>query len=248
MHIEELGAGNALLILHGTPSTGAMIRMIGEWLADESLAIIPDLPGYRSSPFISPYSLENIRAALLDELARRDIQELAIIGHSFGAYRALDLTLNSELNVTSLALLGAISHYPEELHQGIRDFADALRQNIDLCPIAAERWFSSSYRQAHPEILETLRIWWDQMDPETMAADLEAMVACQDLRSGLPELDIPVYLRVGTADLPTPPAWSEEIHELLPASTLDIVDGVGHFLHLEDPANTRKALRSFFHS
>lgn len=68
----------------------------------------------------------------------------------------------------------------------------------------------------------------------------------EDLRPRLAELDVPILARVGTADLATPPALSEEIVEHAARGHLELVEGVGHALIHEDlegtVASTRRAL------
>ncbi len=245
MYVRDVGSGPPVLVLHGCPSTGEMVAPIQKALQDSHRVLVPDLPGYGASPPPETYSLKAVREGLLKILDERDIESLSIVGHSNGSYRALDLALHTDLNIEKLVLLGALAHLPEEMKEEFPQFATALRDGVDLEDAVVERWIAPDFRAAHPEFEEQMRTWWREMDNEVIADDLDAAVTMPDLRPRLEELEVPAYVRVGSLDLATPPELSEEIVERLPEATLDIVDGVGHFVHIEDREKTGKKLADF---
>ena len=52
-------------------------------------------------------------------------------------------------------------------------------------------------------------------------------------------------VRVGTLDVAVPPALSQALASGLPRATLQLVEGVGHAIMIEDAEGTNAALRAF---
>lgn len=173
------------------------------------------------------------------------MESLSIVGHSNGAYRALDLALNTELKIEKLILLSGLCYFTQEMCEQFPETAAALREGVDLEDTIIEQWIAPAYREANPGFEEQMRQWWSMLDPQVVAADLETTVEGDDLRPRLNEIKVPVYLRVGSADLATPPEFSEEMAALIPNAELDIVDGAGHFVHLEDSHDTGRQIAAF---
>jgi pimeloyl-ACP methyl ester carboxylesterase len=56
---------------------------------------------------------------------------------------------------------------------------------------------------------------------------------------------VPALIVVGSEDEYTPVAHARLMHELVPGSTLAVVDGAGHLPNLERPAAFDQALLAF---
>ena len=246
MYVHEVGSGDPVLVLHGCPSTSEMVAPVTEALQDTHHVLTPDLPGYGQSPRVESFSHEMIRQELIEMLRHRGIESLSIVGHCLGAYDAVDLALHSDLDVKKLALLGAFIHPTKEMSEDYPVFAGQLRQGADLSDLVVERWVSARCRAQRPEFAEQIRQWWHELDPLIVADDIEATMECADLRRHAAQLNVPVYLRVGSEDAACPPERSREFARLLPDAELDIVEGAGHFIHFEDREGTAGSLVEFF--
>jgi pimeloyl-ACP methyl ester carboxylesterase len=90
MHIREVGAGPAVLLLHGCPATTRGFEPLVKRLSPWRRVLVVDLPGYGASPPLDgPYTLARVEDLLVGELLARGVHELSVVGHSGGAYRAL---------------------------------------------------------------------------------------------------------------------------------------------------------------
>jgi pimeloyl-ACP methyl ester carboxylesterase len=66
-----------------------------------------------------------------------------------------------------------------------------------------------------------------------------------DTRAALPGLTIPAAVITGARDIVCGPAWAGLLHRALPGSRLRILDGSGHFPHLEQPGEFTAEVTGF---
>ena len=256
VHLRELGPQGsprrpALLMIHGNCAPAEALEPLAERLAEEGWAVIlPELPGYGASPAIEAPTDE-----LLAEAQRRLVravaerlepgEEIDVLGHSFGFYRALRIALEGALPVRRMVGLGPLAAIEDEDRYKVRDLAQALRGGKDMSGSAAQHWAAPSFIEAHPELQAEIARWLDRSTPEALADETQAIAACEDLRPRLGALEMPIYLRVGALDASTPPEVARELTEVLPCGTLEVVDGVGHLLAQEDLEATARAVALF---
>ncbi len=95
-HIQEVGTGPTILLLHGTGASTHSWRHIIEPLAKTHHVIALDLPGqgftFASDPELC--SLKGMSTAITELLAAMDASPTIIIGHSAGAAIAYQLALD----------------------------------------------------------------------------------------------------------------------------------------------------------
>lgn len=94
MVFEYNGAGEPLLLIHGTGSSRAVWRPIRPGLLAERRLVLVDLPGFGDSPrpaahtALTPAGYAMLLARELDEAA---IAQIDVCGHSVGGWTALEL-------------------------------------------------------------------------------------------------------------------------------------------------------------
>lgn len=227
MFVRELGRGPTVLLLHGTPSPAADWLPVAERLAARYRVLVPDLPGYGSSPM----------GGDLADLGR-DFH--AIAGYSTGAYRALDLLLNRGVRAKKLALVAGMATFPDDARAMRRAVADELTAGYGarMRALMAELMLAAPV----PAHVAEVQCWLSLIAPEDLATELRALADVADLTPRLGELRMPVYLRVGARDIGAPPAWTLAIAQHLCDARIDIVPGVGHALFVEDRRATVDAL------
>lgn len=235
---EIEGAGPTVLLLHGCPAPARSLDPLRHHLARTHRVVVPELSGIGVG---FDAALERLVAALL----ARGIDEVAVVGHSGGAYRAFQLALDGRIKVRSVVALGPLACVvPPQLEQ-FAALADAVEAGaVDLPELTWQLWFTEDFRRAQPEMRAELDAWFAQLGNATL---LGLRHECEggDLRPALATLDIPVYLRVGALDVSTPAAEAEALALLIPGAHLDVVPGCAHFLHFEDGPNTLEAVRRF---
>ena len=153
-----------------------------------------------------------------------------------------DVTLHRRLGVADAVVigLGAFVTFDREAREMRRQLAERIEADPsrywgeDMRVVLRELMLSPTWRDQHPQDLDRVLGWLQVTSPEAIAAEARAMANLDDLRPELSGLTARVYLRVGEADLPCPPAVSEEICNLVPRGRMDVVPGCGHTLLIED--------------
>ena len=66
-----------------------------------------------------------------------------------------------------------------------------------------------------------------------------------DTLNELPGLEVPTLIMVGSEDHQLPVPLSEKMHAAIPDSRLEVLDGSGHFMMVEDPDRFHRVLDGF---
>lgn len=234
---QEIGDGEPLVVLHGAPTVPASIQAFVDLFSEERRVVVPELYGLGQSA-------DAVLPSLMAALRRADADGAPILGHSFGAYRAFQLAVQSVFDVERVAAVGPMALQPEGRLSEYEEIASELGSVDEMVPIAEEMWFSEEYRASH-DVTDRLQRWFDEIGTEGIISALEVETRGPDLRPALGDVDRPVRLVVGSEDAVTPVEWAEEIHEILPNSELFVVQGSGHFPHLEEPEQTLPIVEDF---
>jgi len=70
-------------------------------------------------------------------------------------------------------------------------------------------------------------------------------VVTDDVRQDASQLTQPTLLIYGEQDEATPVWYGEAFHQLINGSTLEILPGAGHFVHIDRPAEVVRAIEGF---
>jgi 3-oxoadipate enol-lactonase len=231
-----------VVILHGAPVTPSSVRSVVDHLSRDHRVVVPDMSRARLPP-------DESRAALEQALRDEDVERAALVGHSFGTYRAFGLAAGDAVEVTEIVALAPLAYYPDEVRAGHLELASALEAGQlgipELVAALEPQWATDDYLAEHPELRDEMREWFEVYGEEGLVDYVRIECEIPDIRPELEQLDIPVYIRVGAEDAATPPEWSREIAEILPNASLDVVEGAGHFIHREDREGTLAAIDAF---
>jgi magnesium chelatase accessory protein len=247
-HVQQAGAGEPLLLLHGTGASTHSWRGLLPLLAGRHAVIAPDLPGhaFTATPTASAQrtlpGVARLVSALLGELGA---QPAAVVGHSAGAAIALRMVLDGLIAPRAIVSLnGALQPWdglPALLFAPIARLLSAggvvphlfTRRARD--PAAVRRLVDGTGSTLDDEgVRHYARL---TRDPDHVAGAL-AMMAHWDLRPlvrDLPRLRVPLALVVGSADRTVPPAQSRRLATQLPQAELIELPGLGHLAHEEAP-------------
>lgn len=247
MRIEERGAGPAVVLLHGTPSPVSYFSPIIEPLSASRRVLCPVIPGYDgTAPHPGGYRLAEMTRLLEDELAARGVTEAAVLGYSYGGYRALSLALSKRLRVTRLYLMAPFAGFDDAERAERLQLAAAIRgPGLDLRSIFIQVALAPAFVAANPDAAAEVGAWVDLVSREVIAAEVEASGLDEDLRPRLGELEVPVLCRVGELDAGALPRRSQAIVERVRDATLELVPGCGHAPLLEDRAATVASVMKF---
>lgn len=256
-HVQTMGSGPPLLLLHGTGASVHSWRGLMPLLAESHTVIAPDLPRHAFTTGHDAYAMSLPAMArevsrLLDTLEARPA---AIIGHSAGAAIALQLALDHAYQGPIIGLNAALRPFPGALAQIFPALAKTLFVNplvpriftgsIDLVG-GAERFL---WRSTHSRIdAAGLACYRTLLKHPGHAGGALAMMANWDLptlRSRMGEARNPVLLIHGTHDPAIPPDWARDAQGWLPDARLELLAGLGHLAHEEAPEAVQAQIAAF---
>lgn len=207
-------------------------------LADEYDVILPDNRGTGDSDDPEgPYTIGMMAADLDAVLADANVDEAHVVGASMGGMVAQQYALDFDRAV-SLTLLctspgGDISEpTPPETQQRMFDVPTDLDEREE---IRYKMEPAITDRLADSDLVEDIIDWRLDSDAPPDAREAQgAAVASFDVSDRLDEIDVPVSLMHGTGDRVLPVENTRVLHEHLPDSRLELVDGGPHLFFVED--------------
>ncbi|MBY0343040.1 MAG: alpha/beta fold hydrolase [Sphingomonadales bacterium] len=256
-HVQRMGSGPPLLLLHGTGASVHSWRGLMPLLAESHDVIAMDLPRHAFTTGHDAYamSLPAMAREVTGLLATLEVQPAAIIGHSAGAAIAMQLALDHAYRGPIVGLSPALRPFPGAMAQIFPAVAKALFVNplvpriftgsIDLVG-GAERFL---WRSTHSRIdREGLACYRTLLKHPGHAGGALAMMANWDLpalRERMSDVRNPVLLVHGANDPAIPPDWARDAASWLPDARLELLPGLGHLAHEEAPGKAAAHIAAF---
>jgi len=234
---EEQGNGPVVLLLHGWGTDGTLFAPLMGLLARKYRVLAPDFPGFGKSPEPpAPWSVDDYVNLVLGFLAALDIQECALLGHSFGGRVILKLAARQleTPRFTKLILVGAagIKHAASEKASARAKRYQLAKKILKPFPKLMERarnhYGSADYRAASPMMRQVL--------VNTVNEDLSGL---------LPSIKQETLLIWGRSDDQTPLSDGQLMERELPNAGLVILENAGHYAFLEQQAQFLRVMASF---
>ncbi len=251
VHYREAGTGPAVVLIHGYSASIDLWKPVQDALAAKHRVIAIDLKGFgwtsRPAGDYSPAAQATLVWGVLDQLG---VEDVAIVGHSWGSSVSLAMTLAQPARVRRVALYSAYvfeDQVPSFLRwarvDGVGEalFALYYRQGVeDRVGIAYhDPRFVTQARVEHVE-RELSR-------PGTVAAALATARAARFNRqqAHYGEIKQPMLLLWGDDDLVTPLRFGERLARELPDAQLEVYAGCGHIPMVEAFRPTTRDLARF---
>jgi 3-oxoadipate enol-lactonase len=192
------------------------------------------------------YTLELLADDLHALLQALGVESTHFVGLSMGGMIGQTYALKYPGMLKSLALCDTTSRYPAEA-AGV--WVDRIKtvQAQGMEPMVAptlERWFTASYRKAHPEVV-------GRVAAMIRSTPVPGFVGCChaipkiNLTARLAEIRCPTLVIVGKDDPGTPVSMAEDIHQAMPGSELVVIASAAHLSNLEQPGAFNQALADF---
>jgi magnesium chelatase accessory protein len=245
-HVQRMGTGPELLMLHGTGASTHSWETLGPLLARRFQIVAPDLPGHgfttaKKAPDLSLPGMARSVAALLVAL---DFPPQAVVGHSAGAAVLARLCLDSTIAPKLfVGLNGALLPF----EGSARFLFPSIAKILFLNPLAP-RLFAWSADKA--SVASLLRGTGSKIgrrgvelyarllaNPDHVAGALGMMANWDltELRRDLPDLKPNVFLIVGQDDKAIPPQAAGVVAAEIPGTVVETIPHAGHLAHEEQP-------------
>lgn len=246
-HVQQLGSGPVLLLIHGTGGSSHSWRDVMPLLAREFSCVAVDLPGHGFSemPSGEQLSLHGMSQALGALMSQLELKPVGIVGHSAGAAIAAQLCLREKVNAeVVVALNGAFLPFDGLAGLVFPQVARLMASNSLASRLFAWR---AADRVAVRRLIENTGSRLDPRgeelygrlvsNPVHVAAALGMMARWNvaSLLAALPALGSHLHLVAGEGDRAVPPAQSRQVQRLVPGASFTMVDGAGHLAHEEMP-------------
>ncbi|ABE57689.1 pimeloyl-ACP methyl ester carboxylesterase [Chromohalobacter marismortui] len=195
------------------------------------------------------YGMADSIGAMAD-IALQDAPERFIaVGHSMGGRVALEIQRRAPQRLAGLALLdtGFRGRAAGEAGQRERENRHALlaKARQDGMRAMGGTWLQG---MVHPErlddetLVEAILAMIERKDPDTFAAQIDALLARPDATEQLAGIACPTLLLCGRQDAWSPLERHEEMAGLIPGSRLEVIEEAGHMSPMERPAAVARAL------
>ena len=258
---RRAGEGPALLLLHGIAGSSETWLPAMRLLQRDYTVLAPDFLGHGASAKPpGDYSLGNYAAGMRDLLDLLEIERATVIGQSYGggvamqfAYQFPELCerlvlvdaggLGREVSwlLRLVTLPGAEYVMPALFLGQVRDCGNSLLSFFKDRGIQSAR------------ATEMWRSFASLTDPANRAAFVRTMRAVIEpggqAVSAIDRLYLaeamPTLIVWGDRDRIIPLSHAHQAHEAMPNSRLEVMEGVGHFPHVEDPYRFVEILLDF---
>src|SRR5665213_1264821 len=255
------GQGSVLLLLHGIAGSSLTWVPAMSLLQSDYTVLAPDFPGHGASEKpLGDYSLGNLASAMRDFLNLLGIDRATVVGQSFGGGVALQFAyqfpehcerlvlvdaggLGREVNwILRLATLPGVEYVMPALFPAfVRNWGDPVVR------LFGGRGFRNS------QAAEMWRSYKSLTEAESRHAFVRTMRSVIDPGGQSVSASDRLYL---TAHTPTLIVWGDHdriiplhhaylAHEAIPNSRLEVMEGVGHYPHVEEPVRFVEILRDF---
>ncbi len=214
-------------------------------LSNDFRVITPDLPGFGlSDKMQTPETINGLAQYVLDELDKAGVDRFHLVGHSMGGMIVQEMTAIAPERVEKLVLYGtgSIGKMPgrfetiEESRQRLmQDGVKATARRI------AATWFLHGEDSASYEGCAAIALMAQQ---QAALSCLSAMESWSGV-SALPKIESPTLILWGDGDRAYLWQQTEQLWRDIKTSSLAVIPGCSHAVHLEKPALFNAMLHDF---
>lgn len=253
--------GEALVLIHGLAESSRTWDAVLPHLVGRGHRVIAvDLLGHgrTSTPRVGDYSIPGLAVVVRDLLLLLDAEAATVVGHSLGGGIALQLAYNWPELVGRVVLVSSGG-----LGRTVGAILRALSVPLPLGPVlslplnrataAAVRVFHRRLGSDHPKTEDWVRIFEGLADRDRRRAFLRLVRGTIGLEgqrvAAVDRLHLadeqPVLIIWGEDDAIIPVGHGHRAHALIADSRLEVLEGTGHFPHLDQPERVAQMITRF---
>ncbi|MCF1502607.1 alpha/beta fold hydrolase [Afifella sp. H1R] len=247
-HVQQMGEGPSLVLLHGTGATTHSWGSILPLLAERFSVTAMDLPGhgFTSTPAAHRLSMPGMADAVAGLLDVLSVRPTIVAGHSAGAAILMRMDLDGHLDSDLLiSLNGAILPLSGMAGQFFSPVAKILARtslsarffawSADRDENAVKRLIDGTGSKLSQQDID----WYEMLARNTghvwAAINMMANWELGPLERDLPKLKTRLVLVTGGEDGSIDPSTAFRVKDILPSARVEYLRGLGHLAHEEAP-------------
>jgi pimeloyl-ACP methyl ester carboxylesterase len=238
LRVMEKGSGEPLVVLHHSTGNPGWIPFYDTLAAGHGV-FVPDMPGYGQSArpewAREPRDIAILLQYALDQAGLRD--GVTLVGLGFGGYVAAEMATMNQRRLRTLVLVGAAGVQPSEgeiFDQMLVDFEDYIKAGF-----SSDDAYHEVFGEAASDEIKQL---WDFSREMTARLAWKPYMFNRRLHQLLREVHTPTLLVWGSRDVIVPIGAAKVFEDALADARLEVVEGAGHLVELERPADVAKLI------
>lgn len=233
LHVERVGSGPPLVLVHGFTQTGRSWGPLATALAEDHEVVLVDAPGHGGSA--------EVRADLVTgaDLLVQAAGPGTYVGYSMGARLCLHAALAHPDAVRALVLLGGTAGLEDPADRAARvaqDRATSARIAEEGLAAFLDGWLAqpmfAGVPRARADVEDRRR---NTIAGLRSSLELAGTGAQEPLWDRLPELSMPVLVLAGADDAKFSALGRRMADAIGANATFRTIEGAGHAAHLEQP-------------
>jgi pimeloyl-ACP methyl ester carboxylesterase len=211
----------AFVLVHGIGMSASYFRPFTEVLERDGHVLVPDLPGFGSSPkpaaALGVAAMADVVAALIED---RGLASPVLVGHSMGCQVVAELLAARPGVAAAGVLIGPVvdDRAPSPAHQALRLLRDGRHE-----PLRVNATITADYMRCGPR-------WYVRTLPHMLSYPILDRVA---------EVEDPLLVVRGAEDPIAPADWVRRLAAAAPRGTAAEVRGAGHVAMYTHPEEVK---------
>jgi pimeloyl-ACP methyl ester carboxylesterase len=248
LHFTDQGQGRAVVLLHGFLEDSSIWQELATDLSKGYRVIAIDLPGHgQSDSYGYIHEMEMMAKGVKEVLDFLGLWRVAIIGHSMGGYVALAFAEQFPEMLRGMVLFHstALPDSPERKQERDRAIAAIKHNHGKFIAGSLHRLFHPEWAGYHAPQIEALEARASRMSARGIIDSLEGMKCRKNREMILQAAAYPIQFIAGQADPVVPIEDVKAQCQLPKRSVLTVLQHSAHMGFLEEPEQSKKAIRRF---
>jgi pimeloyl-ACP methyl ester carboxylesterase len=242
LEISLAGEGQPLLFLHGGEYF-AQNQDFLDRLARRRRVLVPRHPGFGGSERPDGFrTVHDLAYLYLDLLEQQHLNDVVLVGSSFGGWIALEMCVRSVERIGRLALIDTL---------GVKFGGREQRDIADIYALPADEVLRRTFFAPERTAPDYTRL--DDAEAASIASDRAATVLYgwrpymhdPGLRRWLHRVRVPTLVVWGQGDGIVSPDYGEKLCRSLPDARLELISEAGHYPQIERPDQVADAIERF---
>jgi pimeloyl-ACP methyl ester carboxylesterase len=233
-------SSSPLVLLHPFPLSSSYWSAEKESIGKRfSSVVVPDLPGFGSSPVQATPSIAGMAAEVAARLDKQGITEPVVMaGVSMGGYLAFEFLRQFPQRLAGLALISTratadTAEARDTRMKTIEKIKTGERATFEKAVLP--KLLGQTTMETNPNLVARIKTELTKASDAGIIAALQAMAARVDSTPLLAKIRCPVLVMAGTEDSFIPADESAAMAAVIPTARLELVARAGHLLNLEQP-------------